>query len=171
MADYTAMDAYRDIFRWRLRTGNANLMFNDSPTHATVLIAELLQCAQNDVWIFCRELGEDVWCTESVLAALDVAILNKVSFHVLVQKAPSETNRALVKLTNAKIEVKMSRCNSKANFVVADGRAYRFEEDSSVRKGFACANDATNATKLVEAFNNLSKNAIPLNMSSEELPE
>lgn len=157
------MDVYRGLWRVRLATGNPSPLYNDSVNHARTLITELLRFAKREVWIYCSNLGKDVWEQTDVYEALGQAIANGVKINVLVQKQPDEGNKALARLDAANIIVRITSSDFKPNFIVADGKAFRFEEDPSVRKGVACANDQQMADALISKFHALREASTPVN--------
>ena len=157
--DYNNMDVYRDLWRVRLATGSAGLLHNSSVEHACALIAGLLNFACKEVWIYCLHLGADVWEKDDVMDALKQAIAKGVRINVVVQHRHSDGNRALACLYAANVVVRQTGVAFKPNFVVVDGKAFRFEEDPEKRQGVACANDPQTATALIEAFNSLRENS------------
>ena len=160
---YNEMDVYRDIWRVRLATGNPSPLYNDSVNHARTLITELLRFAKREVWIYCSNLGEDVWGQDDVYESLGQAIANGVRINVLVQNQPGKDNKALARLDAANIIVRITSSEFKPNFIVVDGKAFRFEEDPSIRKGVACANDQQMADALISKFNALCGTSTPVN--------
>ena len=158
-----SLGIYREMFRLMLSEGIVKLIHNDSTDHACVLIEELLHFAKENVLIFCRNLGSDVWATPAILSALDEALSrNGMRMRVLLQEPPAGggANRALALLRRHGVDVRQTHnTDVTANFIVIDSKAYRLEKDVANRRGYACANDPQNAAKLVEAFDALASDS------------
>ena len=164
-ATAVSLDIYREIFRYMLSKGVSRLRHNDSKDHACVLIEELLHYAESEILIFCRNLGPDVWGTPTVISALGDALGRKVKVKVLLQEDPEggDGNRALALLRANGVEVRRTHNTEvKANFIVIDNKAYRLEKDVENRRGYACANDAENASGLASAFADLEGDSEPV---------
>lgn len=153
-----ALGMYRDIFREMLRDGSDRLIYNDSKDHACVLIEELLKSAEQQVLVFCKNLGKDVWGRDEIKNALRNVLVKHIEVEVILQKPPEqeEENETYKLLTNFGITPKITdNTTVNANFIVVDDKAYRLEKDVDLRKGYACANCPEAASSLHEAFNNL----------------
>ncbi len=152
-----SLGIYREMFRFMLSAGLDRFIHNDSKDHACVLIEELFRFAKESVFVFCHNLGRDVWDNPAILSALgEVLDRKKVKVQVLLQDTPEGgvDNRAFALLHAHSIDVrKTHNTEVKANFIVVDHKAYRFEKNDQGRKGYACSNNPDNAGKLIDAFN------------------
>ena len=161
--NFTLPGLYRDLFRFMLKSGSTKRMCNDSKDHARILIDELLRSAKSDVLIFCRHLGHDVWDDANVLFALRDALARGVKFSVLLQIDPENgnCNRAFAILKSHNVDVKKTNDETvQKNFIVVDGKAYRLETNVEERRGCACANDSSEAEKLMAEFDTMARTAV-----------
>ncbi len=166
-----ALNLYREVFKRMLSVGDTRLIHNDSKNHACVLIAELLKSAEHTILIYCNRLGSDVWGKKEVLESLEYALEHNRSLDVLLQTEPEDPahNAAYQLLLKHQVVVlKVSSAAVAENFIVIDERAYRLEQDTGCRSGFACANDPTNARILINAFYDLKSSAVAISPKKTE---
>jgi len=158
-AEFSDLNFYRNVFREMLRIGNPTRIGNDSPSYARILISELLQFSKDEVWIYCDSLKNDVWGSPVVTQELDNAIARGVKFNVIAQKGVDNNSIAADRFKRANVAIHKSTKELDQNFMVVDSKAYRLETNTNDRKGYASAYSPENASKLIQAFNNLDENA------------
>lgn len=154
-SEFSDLNFYRRVFREMLRIGNPSRIGNDSPAFARILISELLRFSKEEVWIYCDGLKDDVWGNPVVVQELDDAIARGVKFNVIVQKELAKDSVAAVRFGRANVTLYKSTRVLDQNFMVVDGKAYRFETNTNDRKGYASAYSPENALKLIQVFNSL----------------
>ena len=153
------LQMYRNTFRLMLAMNSNRVLQNDSISHAVVLIEELIRHAQKEVYVYCTRLADGVWGTSAILSGVREAVGRGVVFHVLTRLEPDEHSLAKREFEN--LGICIDRGNNeevKENFIVVDGKAFRFESDPDGRKGVACANSPINAQLLINMFHRLNSN-------------
>ena len=158
---------YRLIVRLVLKIDGRNRIANDSDCHAVVLTTELINHARKKVDVFCRELSDSVWGTDDVIGAIRAALARGIRFHVLVQKSIEECGnaRAYRLFSENGVPVRHYRKQTNdadpaapmVNFMIVDDKAFRFEPDSAVHKGFAYARNEELAKQISETFGRIWK--------------
>ena len=153
---------YKLVFRFMLKTNSRGRIANDSDCHAIILISELINSARNRVDVYCKRLSDDVWGSDTVISAIKAALLRGVIFHVAVQvsKDQCKDSRAFRIFAEKCVRVINLDCDAengreipvKANFVLVDGKSFRFEPDPDKHKGFAYACNEEMAKQLQTAF-------------------
>ena len=150
----TAAELYRSIFRDLLNSKSSRLVQNSSPVHARIIISELIRFAQSSVDVFCDSLSPDVWNEQIVCDSVKDAIARGVSFRVITQNQPkeSETKALLDSVTKIKT---LSNTVDIPNFIIADKCAYRVEIDEEKKIGVACASGGDVSKTISDAFERL----------------
>ena len=143
------------------RKGQTNeVIYNSSQRHAAVLIEQLFLSAQQTVRIVCRSLREGSYGTPDVLREARAFLDRGGEIHVIVAQPESgETNSFLVAMQgrqNVNVLVAPHVLEVvRFDFMVADGRAYRFEADATKCVARANFNDTEMAASLDESFENI----------------
>lgn len=171
MSEYdplTELDLYRLLFRYFLANGIQKRVSNSSPSHAIVLISELIRAAKYSVDVFCRCLSDAVWGQKEVLDEIMTAGQERhVKFRVITQEQIGMNKaRKVLNLVDSELRCFENR-EFTANFMVVDGKSFRFEQDCSNRQGFAYAKNDEMAKDLSEAFEVLFAKAGPLKEVSD----
>ena len=166
MSEYnplSELEMYRLLFRYFLENEIPKRVSNSSPSHAIVLICELIRAAKNSVDVFCRCLSDAVWGQKDVLEEILKAGQERhVRFRVITQEKIG-MNKARRTLSLVDSEIKCLEDKSiTANFMIVDGKSFRFEVDCSNREGFAYAKNDELAKELCSAFEVLFNKANPM---------
>ena len=147
------LDVYRLLFRYFLENGIQKRVSNCSSSHAIVLISELIRAAQSTVDVFCRCLSDAVWGQDEVLSEILKAGQERhVRFRVITQeKIGMNKARKTFSLVDSELRC-LDDKSIAANFMIVDGKSFRFEQDCSNREGFAYARNDELAKDLNNAF-------------------
>ena len=134
---------------------NSNVIFpNSCVEHAIAILIEIFRHATKEVKIFSKELNPDAWLNSSLQDEIIAASSRNVDIKIAIQSvsiADSNIERFFQTLS---ITVKtLCAPNVDFNFVVADGRMFRFESDANKYHAVAGANNPQIAKELKEAFN------------------
>jgi len=150
---------YRSVFRLMLKADGERILQNDSKSHAIVLIEELIRHATKEVYIYCTRLDDTVWGVPSVLDSIDEAFNRKVTFHVLTREVVPDETLALKSFKQHDCKIGQAHLENGnvivENFLVVDGKSFRFESAPQERKGFVCVNNPEVAMTLINIFNKL----------------
>lgn len=146
---------YRQMVKRVLDEMLSTRIENESAEHAAILIDELIRRAKNCVDIYCRSFAADVWGRSDILDAVRHAMEHNVRFRILTQHQPemSETFRELKQCPKVEYRIFTDE-EIDVNFLIADGKSFRFEPDSGQRHGFAYAKSELSAT-LEAVFNRM----------------
>lgn len=126
--------------------------FNNSREHAIIVIEEILRHAKENINIFCTKLNPDVWANENVVDAFLNAIVHDVKIHICTQENMEEsTIKKFVKLFGIESKENVGK-DIKCNFMVADGKMFRYEQDGSARCALVCANNRDRANQINSFF-------------------
>lgn len=166
MSEYNPMaelDLYRLLFRYFLEHDIPKRVSNNSTSHAIVLIGELIRSARTSVDVFCRCLSDEVWGQDDVIAEIRKAGRERhVRFRVVTQEKEIKSKaRKELRLVDSEIRY-YENDNIKANFMIVDGKSFRFENDCSNRKGFAYARNDKIVVELSKAFAEIFNKAQPV---------
>jgi hypothetical protein len=156
-------DDYRTHVADLFSTNSEMLVSNSEPAHASVLLEMLLKHSKKSVSIFCRNLRSEIYDAEGVVAELIIAALNrKVPIHVVTQETPEDGHFLAVLSflsTRGDCDIRLKVCDvdspaaqAESNFVVVDGKSYRFEKDREHVNALACANGPVLAVKMETKF-------------------
>lgn len=140
---------------------------NPGPDHTIIIDEEFIKRAKSRVCILCNHLGQDVWCTQGVLNALDTAIQNGARVDVITRNfvdTSSGENKFFSKieeyLKNGKASYNNFEnvSNISANILIVDKKHYRIEptpilDGKPNRKAFAGIHCPDVASAWEEEFN------------------
>ena len=142
----------------RLFDQNSEELFpNSSKEHSAAIIEEILLHAKHDVKIFCTHLSADVWDKERIHNAFMKAICRDVKISIITQQEVDKTSELYRLINLLKVSVRENLGSDvKCNFIVADSKMFRFEENAEERRAIASANCKELAKKLDEFFADLS---------------
>mgnify|MGYP003321753726 CR=1 FL=1 len=153
----TALELYRLYFRDILETDGLQRVSNCSADHAAVLNAELIRSAVVSVDVYCHRLSSDIWGRPEIVEEVAAARARGVRFRVVVQEFSREDIAASAFQFLGDSVLMWSSPNMTANFLIRDGKSFRFEPDFHERKGFAYANNGLLSGKLVNVFEGIYK--------------
>ena len=163
------LEIYRLLFRYFLAHDVPKRVSNNSPSHAIVLISELIRSAKQTVDVFCRCLSDAVWGQDCIVREIVKAGQERhVRFRVVTQEK-IDKKKAFEALSLVDSEIKeLTDPRIKSNFMIVDGKSFRFESDCLNRKGFAYAKNDEMAQDLCEAFSEIFKIAQSVGESKPE---
>lgn len=172
------MDLYRRYIQ-RLREEESEELFKNSDSdHAVIVLSELFQSAEEEVWILTQTMSDDIYQTKECLYSLE-KFLNKENVKLRIILAEfdekkwksSRISKTLSSYNNGekkKVEVYQTKLDisfivdkdvrQKINFAVADARSYRFELDIQTREAIGSFNGKSQAERLVDLFNKIIEN-------------
>ena len=126
---------------------------NNNAAHAAAIIEELFIHATKEVKVFCRNLNPKTWDDKGVLSAVLKAASCGVTIKILTQESIAENTEIYRLLSLLKISVTQNRGTQiHCNFIVADKKMFRFEDDFSKCHAVGCANCPELAEKLSNFF-------------------
>ena len=152
------LKSYRDAVRGMLESSSKTEILNYNTEHAVIILEEMVRFSKKSFFVLCRELNGDVW-TRGLLAQLEAKQKEGVDVRIMTLGRPKNTTS----VQTQQIDInKRNPAEIWYNFAVADGQAYRFENDLTNRKALFCANDQHHASKLVDVFNTLSADSVTI---------
>jgi len=162
---------YRDAVETLMQLRSDKPIGNSQPLHAAILFEAFFKNAKKRVCIFCKNLNDNIFGNAFVREAAELALLqNKIIIDIIIQEeAPDaglfaqflENNKSNSLLRVRKVQKEKTR-NAPVNFCVMDDHALRFEKDHNNVKAFAIMYSPALASMLLEKFEKLSKETIPV---------
>lgn len=155
---------YRALVEQMFDENSPALVSNSCTEHAIILIETLLSRATKDVRILCRDLDPVAYDEPSVIQSIVDAAAKGVAIRILVQNEPMAKRLLQVIQSDfgSKKAPEIRVCNDVAkvcsdgvNFVVADSKSFRIEEDLDRKVATASANHPTLAGRLVRLFDRI----------------
>ena len=148
------IEQYRDAVKRLFDSDSTEMFPNNNEEHTAVIINEIFCHAQQEVKIFCSCLNHDVWDDTKIKESFLEAIKRGVIFKIVTQKEIDKETKLKNTFEEFHVPIKEKVADYLTNnFIVADKKMFRFEENASERHAFACANSPKIAAKLDEAFN------------------
>lgn len=144
---------YRQMVKKILSENLGTRIDNESDEHAVVLIDELIRHAKKTVKIYCRKFSSDIWGHPCVFDAVVSALEDAVTFHVLTQECPeeSDTQHIISAVTGSGFRLYSGEI-FEINFILVDDTAFRIEPNCDCRHGFAYAKNVELASLLAQSF-------------------
>lgn len=158
------LDTYRERVQTAKVTRSPDIIFNSTTSHAAILIEEMFHDAQFDVGMLCRSLNPAIYERADVMNAIQ-GFLERPGSHltVMTQTQISAGHKLVDEIFgsdrySARVTFKGPNELSSIppfNFIVSDGRAYRFERDPESHTAVASFNGRNLAAKLAELVDDL----------------
>jgi hypothetical protein len=132
----------------RLR-GADDVIYNTSVAHAAILVEELFNSASERVGILCRNLNGEAYALPEVIAAAQKFLDHpKATLTLLIETEIDQHHAFLREVAHDPRYRNQVTLRSPVdlpagagfNFMVADRRGYRYEEDANVPNAIACFN-------------------------------
>lgn len=161
----TLEKTFDDLEEYRARVQLARLnaskdnIYNSSQRHASVLIEELITGAKAHVRIVCRSLSIGSYGSDAVFTAVEEFLDRGGKLDVVVSAPELDATQANPFIAKFSPDARVSIVTApkvlaliKFDFLVTDGRSYRFESDHAKSVARANFNDETFAENLEELF-------------------
>lgn len=159
------MEDYKALVKRLADQKSSETIPNASISHAAVVIENLFSHADKSIRIFTGELNKEVYSLSAVReAAKDFLAKRAGTLEILIQNllgagdiSEHQLIRDCLENSNCKVQYVTDENDKKINchFIVADGRAWRFEPDKNTFEAIACFNDQDSAKKLESIFNTI----------------
>ncbi len=146
-----ALAIYRDIFADMIRENNPAYINNNSASHARVILNELINNANETVFIQCSHFAPDVY-NERIVKALNMA--QERGCRVFIAIRDETATDSLVRDLNSEISVSEHVSSLANDYCVVDGARFRYELNAHRREAAACAYDLDTGGMLAEIFVN-----------------
>ncbi|MBS1372067.1 MAG: hypothetical protein HPZ91_19155 [Lentisphaeria bacterium] len=128
---------------------------NSNAEHASAILTEIFRHAKGEVLVFCHDLSESAWESECLRKAIFTAHANHVTIQTAVQVAEPDvkSQKTLAFFRELEIPIFFNRDRDFSfNFIVADRKMFRFEQDYNVCSAIACANNREVGDQLSDLF-------------------
>lgn len=153
---------YRKTVCSVLERKDQGIVHNERPEHASIILEEMANHAEESFYAFARKLASDVW-NSSVLKAVSDAKNRGVDIRLIVSdccEPPEgripENLRPFVWRFNKELgEI------DDIHYAEMDSRAFRFEEDTDKRKAIFCANAPDMAQRIKILVSKLTRLSTP----------
>ena len=144
---------YHDAVKLLFDNDSTELFPNNNEEHTTAIIEEILLHAQKSVKILCTCLNHDVWDNQKVMDAFVNAFCRGVKIEIVTQQKMDKDSKLSKLIRSLRVSIKEETASYlTCNFIVADKKMFRFEEDASKRHALASANCPQVAIVLDEVF-------------------
>lgn len=182
------MNNYRELVERLAKTNSSERIPNATIDHATVLIENLFAHAHEKVRILSGQLNKDVYGASEILGKArtflrgecGVSNEGKKRLEILLQEPQLDIGEnPLVRMCKEEPEfsnICEVKCISDAkdreiscHFIVADGKAWRFEPDKRTPAAIACFNEPEIGKQLDEMFDVLFGRGTPLTSSEQNV--
>jgi len=158
-----SLDDYRTHVERMFDENSDAVVSNSSTAHAQVVIETLISRAKDTLQFFCECLKSEIYDETVIVQKLSEALKKGVKVQVLCQNSPvaKSLNRLISrKSQNNQFELRVCDPGSPGqsapiNFIVMDGKAFRFEGDRNKHTAVACANNSELASTMTAKFKEL----------------
>lgn len=156
MTDGKSLQDYRALIQVMLDQKLQQRVANSCPSHASIVLEEMVRHAKESFVSLSNALSCDVW-TPSVVAAIEYAGNHGIDITLVIEgKGETDIPQTLKKYTRVLPPNKDDRIHL-THCAAMDGTAYRIETDREKRKAFFCANDEALASKVKDVVQRLAK--------------
>ena len=146
------LDPFRYMVQRFIAIGSPNLIRNDSPEHARILLEEMFANAQTSAYVYCGRISSGVWGGVKLAEAVQSALARGVDVRFIVQHpeaVPADSAVAAVLRENGcAIHTSPKFESIASHFAVFDGKMYRFEKSDDAKTAIACVNGPETAKAL-----------------------
>jgi hypothetical protein len=171
------MDKYKKAIKFYAEH-NENFEFgNKNAAHASIVVSQLFQFAEEEVLIYSGSLNSDVTSDENLIEKLSLYLNTDRKLSIVLDNLPALENQSIIlKKIIAKaeysnqVQLVEDKDNAFANslkvlfkdgkshhFMVVDKKAYRIETDEEKYEAFGNFNDEKIATLLYNSFKSFLK--------------
>ncbi len=148
-----AIIAYHDAVKKLFDNKSTQIFSNNSLEHATAILIEIFKHAEEHVRIFSYNLEEKAWSNGDLRKAIADAYARDVDIKVAIQKETVSDTSISDFFKQLGVDIMVGRAPDVVfNFVEADQKMFRFEEDKNICHAVACANNNEVSMKLHDAF-------------------
>lgn len=147
------IEAYHAAIKKLFDKDSEEFFPNNNAVHAAAIIEEIFLHAVEEVKVFCRNLNPETWDDKGVLDAVLKAASCGVKIRVLTQGTIDTNSKIYHLLELVKVCINQNvGAEFRCNFIVADKKMFRFEENSNECHAVGCANCPELAEKLSDFF-------------------
>lgn len=155
------LEDYRSNVGQMFAQNSPVIITNRDRAHASILVETLVSVAQERILILCQNLCEKVYDSEAIVDEFKKALKRNVAIHILIQEKPkaqllvilNDIFKAVGGTFNFRICEEGSDCiNLPFNFMVVDGKSFRFEDDREACTASASANQPMLGVRMEEIF-------------------
>lgn len=162
-------NAYRKQVEILFDTDSSDLISNELPEHAAIMLSNIFSHAKKSVKIFCDSMVSEIYKRKYLKNALNRIIADNsgVKVKILIYSPLSENMKKLLagkSVLIRKVPENIKNLDKLFHFTVADAKAFRTETKHSSPSAIGCANNPTSAIVYDNLFENIWKYSSPVEL-------